>query len=146
MSQRKIGEFKLKVSSLRVLPGAQNYEASAAGEGKFAGIPVSVIFTHIGQTLPDGSEIATSEGFLRAKEGCDTAFVQAIAGFRCEGQRRPGEAQRWQGAGAFKSQSQRFMELNGRVFWLEGRLDLAAGSSHHQWWALDMGFDEDEHG
>ncbi|MFI0742677.1 hypothetical protein ACH4PU_32045 [Streptomyces sp. NPDC021100] len=142
MSRDNIGEFQLKLSGLRVLPGAHNYEASAAGEGRIAGIEVFAIFTHVSQILPDGSEIATSDGFLRAKEGCDTAFVQLIGGFRCEREGRPGGAQHWQGAAAIKSESPRFMELNGRVFWLEIRFDPQAGTSHHRWYALRAGWDD----
>ncbi|WP_157850266.1 hypothetical protein [Streptomyces rimosus] len=142
MGQKQVAKFTLEVNSKRVLPGAEKNEVSAAGEGRVAGIPVFIVFTHTGQPLPDGSEIATGDGFLRTKEGCDVAFLQGVGGFRCQQNDTPAPQQAWQGAVALKSETPKFRKLNGRVFWMEVHLDLD-GNSVHRWFALYL-CDEDE--
>ncbi|MEU7161913.1 hypothetical protein [Streptomyces chrestomyceticus] len=136
MIQTQVGSFRLKVNPSQVEAGlVERYRMAASGEGTFNGIPVVIVFDHTGQVLPDGSEIATSNGFLRAKEGCDVAFTVGVGGFQCDPDAAPGALQGWQGAVALKSRTPNFRELNGKVFWVEVSLD-PQGESVHRWFTL----------
>ncbi|MDT3395531.1 hypothetical protein RKE29_02515 [Streptomyces sp. B1866] len=144
MTQDLIAKYKLRLEAHRVPMANGSHELLTFGEGRITCHAVFIEVTYQSQILPDGSEIATVNGILRAKKSCDFAIFQGIRSWRCEPCKKP-PLQLWRGAVAVQSQSPKFVELNARSFWTETKI-VPEGPVIERWWALDeeLEVEEDE--
>ncbi|GAB2617678.1 hypothetical protein GCM10027168_57570 [Streptomyces capparidis] len=140
MVHKPIAKFHGRVDANRVQEDGIHYEILTRAVGKLAGKPVHSTFTHTNQLLPDGSEVATLRGVVRAKKGCDYLTTLGVGAFRCNPVKHC-EVQCWRGSFALVSNSPAFAELNGRAVVFEIRLE-PRGEVTHRWWLLEDTYDD----
>ncbi|MBI5534306.1 MAG: hypothetical protein HY898_16395 [Deltaproteobacteria bacterium] len=113
MLGERIGEFKGRITGMRVLPaqgGAARLEVCMEQQGTLLGVECREIGTYVSVTQPDGSLQGEAHGVTMTKDGESSTWVAYGTGHFVPG--KPG-ATSWRGCAIARTSSAKLSRLNG---------------------------------